>query len=198
MKKWFISLLLIAVVMLLVTGCPFVKDKLPTISKVSGPEGNIDLTNSTFTWSGNDPYGSIAKYEYRKDGGAWTNHALNTSYSWSGYSEGYHTFEVRAQYNEGAYSSTIIWSFTYSAIEEPPYITWQKCLGGSDWDEAYSIQQTSDGGYIVAGKTYSNDGDVIGNHGSSDLWVVKLSSTGSLQWQNCLGGSGGEEAHSIQ
>jgi len=59
-------------------------------------------------------------------------------------------------------------------LDEKGNIEWQKCLGGSDWDEAYSIQQTSDGGYIVAGTTYSNDGDVKGNHGKQDIWMVKL------------------------
>jgi hypothetical protein len=54
-------------------------------------------------------------------------------------------------------------------------IEWQKCLGGTDNDYAYSIQQTSDGGFIVAGETWSNDGDVSGNHGGYfDSWVVKL------------------------
>ena len=53
-------------------------------------------------------------------------------------------------------------------------ILWQKCLGGTIDDRAYSIQQTSDGGFIVAGFTVSNDGDVSGNHGASDAWVVKL------------------------
>lgn len=40
---------------------------------------------------------------------------------------------------------------------------------------AESIQQIPDGGYIVAGYTYSNDGNVTGNHGYSDYWIVKLS-----------------------
>ncbi len=71
-------------------------------------------------------------------------------------------------------------------------IQWQKCLGGSFEEQAYSIQQTTDGGYIVSGLTGSNDGDVIGNHGSSDYWVVKLSNVGAIQWQKCLGGSGGD------
>jgi len=53
-------------------------------------------------------------------------------------------------------------------------LQWQKCLGGSSLDEAHSIQQTDDGGYIVAGQTHSDDGDVSGNHGDSDFWVVKL------------------------
>ena len=77
-------------------------------------------------------------------------------------------------------------------------LTWQKCLGGSNDDAAYSIQQTSDGGYIVAGSTYSNDGDVSLNHGGSDYWLVKLDSSGVKQWQKCLGGSGSDVANSIQ
>jgi len=56
-----------------------------------------------------------------------------------------------------------------------PTIEWQKSLGGSYSDYAHSIQQTSDGGFIVAGSSSSIDGDVTGNHGSYDYWVVKLS-----------------------
>jgi len=77
-------------------------------------------------------------------------------------------------------------------------IEWQKCLGGSNYDRAYSIQQTSDGGFIVAGYTRSNDGDVSGNHGTYDYWVVKLDSSGRIEWQKCLGGSAWDEAYSIQ
>ena len=44
-------------------------------------------------------------------------------------------------------------------------LVWQKSLGGSSGDYATSIQQTSDGGFIVAGSSNSNDGDVSGNHG---------------------------------
>ena len=54
-------------------------------------------------------------------------------------------------------------------------VQWQKTYGGSDWfDEANSIQQTSDGGYIVAGQTKS-----FGN-AWSDFWVLKLNSDGSV------------------
>jgi len=79
-----------------------------------------------------------------------------------------------------------------------PDIEWQKCLGGTDWDEAYSIQQTSDGGFIVAGETMSNSGNVSGNHGSYDAWVVKLNNSGDIEWQNCLGGTDDDYAYSIQ
>ncbi len=77
-------------------------------------------------------------------------------------------------------------------------IQWQKCFGGSGNDVANSIQQTSDSGYIVAGYTSSNDGDVSGNHGSNDFWIVKLNKNGTIQWQKCLGGSNSEGANSIQ
>ena len=77
-------------------------------------------------------------------------------------------------------------------------IQWQKTLGGSSEDYAYSIQQTIDGGYIVAGETNSNDGNVTGNHGNSDYWIVKLNSIGTIQWQKTFGGSNGESAQSVQ
>ena len=76
-------------------------------------------------------------------------------------------------------------------------IDWQKCLGGSNGDEAYSIQQTTDGGYIVAGYTEFYDDDVIANHGVSDIWIVKLSSTGEIDWQKYFVGSNMDEGESI-
>ena len=77
-------------------------------------------------------------------------------------------------------------------------ISWQKCLGGSMYDYAYSIKQTSDGGYIVAGDVSSNDGDVSGNHGSFDYWIVKLDGTGKITWKKTMGGAGEDDAHDIQ
>ncbi len=76
-------------------------------------------------------------------------------------------------------------------------LQWQKALGGTEDEIAYSIVQTTDGGYAVAGYSNSNDGNVSGNHGGYDWWVVKLSSTGTLQWQKSLGGTGTESAQSI-
>jgi hypothetical protein len=77
-------------------------------------------------------------------------------------------------------------------------IQWQKALGGRREEIARSVQVTPDGGYIVAGSTKSNDGDVSGNHGDADAWVLKLSSTGNIEWQKTLGGSGEEIARSVQ
>ncbi len=77
-------------------------------------------------------------------------------------------------------------------------IAWQKSIGGTASDGAYFIQQTTDGGYVVAGSSISNDGDVTGNHGSNDYWVVKLDSTGTIEWQKSLGGTTSDIANSIQ
>ncbi|SFB79707.1 T9SS type A sorting domain-containing protein [Kaistella jeonii] len=77
-------------------------------------------------------------------------------------------------------------------------IKWQKSFGGSDYDNAASVQQTTDGGYIVAGYSSSNDGDVIGNHGATDSWILKLDGSGNIAWQKSLGGSGDDGGVSIQ
>lgn len=90
--------------------------------------------------------------------------------------------------------------FISFAFGQAPLIQWQQTLGGSDFDFANSIQQTSDGGYIVAGSSSSSDGDVTGGNGfiDSDYWIVKLDASGSLDWQKTLGGSGNDFAESIQ
>jgi hypothetical protein len=82
--------------------------------------------------------------------------------------------------------------------KSPPSIEWQISLGGSADDWAYSIQQTNDGGYIIAGYSASTDGDVTGNQGSADYWIVKLDPNGAIEWEKSLGGSDYDYATSIQ
>ena len=76
-------------------------------------------------------------------------------------------------------------------------IQWQKSLGGTGDDAGSSIEQTSDGGYIVAGYSNSNDGDVTGNHGDHDSWIIKLNTTGNILWEKSFGGSKFEGITSI-
>ena len=72
-------------------------------------------------------------------------------------------------------------------------VTWQKTYGGGDEDYVTSIQQTADGGYIVAGLTQS-----FGT-GDSDVWVLKLDNTGAITWQKTYGGVAGyKSADSIR
>ncbi|MBT9130554.1 MAG: hypothetical protein DDT41_00840 [candidate division WS2 bacterium] len=71
-------------------------------------------------------------------------------------------------------------------------LLWQKTYGGKGGDSASSIQQTTDGGYIVAGTT-----DSFGA-GSSDIYLLKLDPQGKVIWEKTYGGKGGDSASSIQ
>jgi len=76
-------------------------------------------------------------------------------------------------------------------------VQWTKSIGGTGNDVLSKVVLTSDGGYICVGYTYSTDGDVSGNHGNADIWVVKLDAYGNLQWQKCLGGSANDIGYDI-
>jgi len=75
-------------------------------------------------------------------------------------------------------------------IENTHYTGWQKTYGGSGYDIAYSIQQTTDGGYIIAGKT--------GDFYLGDVYIIKLDKDGNKMWEKTFGGSGDDGAYSIQ
>jgi hypothetical protein len=80
-------------------------------------------------------------------------------------------------------------------------IKWEKSFGGSRTEEVPSVQQTADGGYILAGSSFSNDGDVSGHHGLTskrDCWVVKTDSARNIQWQNSFGGSNDDFALTLK
>lgn len=83
-------------------------------------------------------------------------------------------------------------------LDQTGSLEWTKLLGGSNNDLANDIIQTPDGGYIMVGKTYSDDGDVDGHHGGFDAWVVKLNNSGTVEWQKPLGGTGTDEARAIE
>ena len=76
-------------------------------------------------------------------------------------------------------------------------IVWEKAFGGSAADLSFSVKQTKDGGYIVAGDTKSQNGDIIFNNGGNDYWIIKLNSAGNLEWQKTLGGGAYDRAQSI-
>lgn len=74
---------------------------------------------------------------------------------------------------------------------------WQKTFGGSGYDACHHVCATGDKGYVLAGVTGSNDGDISGNNGSSDGWIIKLDQTGTLKWQKTLGGSAYDNANAL-
>ncbi len=83
-------------------------------------------------------------------------------------------------------------------ISAQPNIEWVRNFGGSSEDYAMPIQQTPDGGYIVAGFSESDDGDIGENYGQRDYWLLKLDITGSIEWEKNYGGSDVDVAVQIQ
>jgi hypothetical protein len=73
----------------------------------------------------------------------------------------------------------------------------QKCIGGTDYEEGINMVATTDNGCVVTGRSYSSDGDVAGYHDGSDMLVVKLSSSFTIEWAKCFGGSETEEGNAI-
>jgi Secretion system C-terminal sorting domain len=79
-------------------------------------------------------------------------------------------------------------------------VAWQKTIGTPLLDNLNSMTPTFDGGYLCAGNTaagISGDKTVI-NHGSNDIWLVKLDKDGNILWQKGLGGTGNDLLYSIQ
>ncbi len=69
-------------------------------------------------------------------------------------------------------------------------IQWSKTYGSlSSGDEAFFVQQTRDGGYIVGGQADGGDGDVRGYHKNGDYWLIKLDRDGNIQWSRAYGGT---------
>lgn len=68
---------------------------------------------------------------------------------------------------------------------------WNNTYGGLYRDEARSVVQTSDGGYILAGETESRE------YGNVDAWLVKIDSQGNEAWDEIYGGLGDDKAHSV-
>jgi hypothetical protein len=93
------------------------------------------------------------------------------------------------------------WSYNFDywlvKLDEAGIKQWDKVYGGTDADVMSSVQQTSDGGYILGG--HSNSG-ITGNKtaapwspGVPDYWMVKTDSLGNKQWDKVFGGTGIED-----
>jgi hypothetical protein len=87
----------------------------------------------------------------------------------------------------------IILTFNFQALfSQAPDTIWTKTYGGITFDEGSSVQQTSDGGYIVTGCTYSFGA------GGGDVWLIKIDSSGDTLWTKTYGGSDNELGNSVQ
>ncbi|MDG1731007.1 MAG: hypothetical protein P8K68_14180 [Algibacter sp.] len=99
--------------------------------------------------------------------------------------------DVDIQEEKGGYDFWVV------KISDTGTLLWEKSFGGSQTDEARAITKSNDGNYIIVGDTRSNDKDVSINNGAADLWVIKISPSGSLIWEKSFGGNSFDVARSI-
>jgi hypothetical protein len=69
---------------------------------------------------------------------------------------------------------------------------WNTTIGGTKYDGAKSLIQISDGGFLLAGITYS-----YGDDWNNDMWLVKTNATGQHEWDIAFGESGNDYAESM-
>ena len=82
-------------------------------------------------------------------------------------------------------------------LNEKGEIEWEENYGGSKSDKGKDIIQTSDGGFMVVGYSESSDGDVNGNLGADDFWVLKIDAQGNIEWEENYGGGGNDRASAV-
>ncbi len=178
-------------------------------------ESHVESWQKTFIGSGN---GSVSSVRQTNDGGYIIAGSTNSS-AWLikidstgnklwdktiGGSKDDEAYSVQ-QTNDGGYITagcTYSWSNSYGVgtfehawlikTDASGDMIWDKTLGGSGLDKAYSVQQTNDGGYITVGITFPDKG------GFDDVWLVKTDASGDMIWDKTFGGPGYDEAESVQ
>ena len=83
------------------------------------------------------------------------------------------------------------WDLLLAKFNSSGTVQWQKTLGGSKFDEGYSVAVAPDGAVYVCGHTQS------AGAGSVDMLLIKFNSSGTVQWQKTLGGSKFDEGYSV-
>ncbi|MEA3496054.1 MAG: immunoglobulin domain-containing protein, partial [Bacteroidota bacterium] len=94
-------------------------------------------------------------------------------------------------YNGGAHD---VWSIL---LDNTANIQWQKCIGGTSWDDASCVAKINNYSIVVGGRTYSTNGNFIGNHGGYDMLIFKTDIGGNVKWLKCIGGSINELCNDI-
>ena len=191
-KLCLIGLMILVLLSSILTSC------VPVSTPPSAPTGltcnAVSSTQIDLSWDASS--GADGYYVYRCTGttctpttvvyaGAGTSCSdtgltLNTTYS----------YRVTA-YNKAGESGYLI-PTVCCATREFPEVEWTKTFGGAFDASGHSVQQTSDGGYIIVGNTKSYGAD------DSDVWLIKTDSAGNKQWDKTFGGSSHDDGYSVQ
>lgn len=96
--------------------------------------------------------------------------------------------------NHGTGFTTDTWLLR---IDDNGAIIWKKCFGGSGEEKGEGVVQAYDYGFVIAGASSSNNGDLTANNGQRDGWLFKTDSSGNLLWQKNYGGIQSEVFRSV-
>lgn len=158
-------------------------------SIIKTPDGGYAVAGKTLTYGMPGPNMYVVKFsasgtlQWTKSiGGANTDGASSIIRTTDG---GYAVAGSTSSFGAGDFDMYIV------KLDANGNVQWSKTIGGSAADYASSIIQTSDGGYAVSGNTKSF------NAGNEDIYLVKLSSGGSLQWSRRAGGTGDDLSGSL-
>jgi hypothetical protein len=83
--------------------------------------------------------------------------------------------------------------FFLTCVSPKGQLLWQKVIGGSQSDggryniNTSKVHSTADGGFFFGGSTKSNDGDMSGNHGGWDAFIMKCDADGNIKWKKLYG-----------
>ena len=102
-------------------------------------------------------------------------------------SDGGYILAGKASSAQNGYGDFLLIKTNEYGIEE-----WTRTFGGTQFDEATCVQQTSDGGYILTGNSNSY------GSGELDFWLVKTDADGSREWAKTFGGSNNDHATSVK
>lgn len=113
------------------------------------------------------------------------------TFSWEDLPAGFHDLSVTAFLADGSRAGIARHSFRN--MPWVPSVSWQKIYGGFNFDMAYKIIQTNDGGYLIGGASNSTRITGCTNQGGYDAYLVKVNYLGEIEWQKMFGGSGNDE-----
>jgi len=85
-----------------------------------------------------------------------------------------------------------IYFFSICYAQTAPDILWTNTFGGDNMEYAYSVQQTSEGGFAIVGCTSSYGA------GNFDVWIVKTDESGNEEWNKTFDDIGNESGNSVQ
>jgi hypothetical protein len=146
---------------------------------VAGYTGSFGVSGNDILLIKMDEYGNV---DWAKTyGGTYNERAFSVQQTSGG---GYIVAGYTTSFGAGADDIFLI------KTDENGNVQWAKTYGGTDWDVAFSVQQTSGGGYIVAGYT--------GSWPNYDLFLIKTDADGNIQWAKTYGGTDWDYASSVQ